>query len=244
VGELGRTDLLGAVLRETKSDDAACRFWAAWAAALLGDYQGRRLLRDIAESDSPFADRASVLALRMLHSSESHAWQRALASQPAQLRLAVIGAGAIGDPVHVPWLIDRMETPAVARVAGEALTMITGLDLVDENMEGEWPEGFEAGPTEDPEDENVEMDPDEDLPWPQPEKVRSWWDKRRTEFWDGSRYLCGKPIDEAACRDVLRSGLQRQRRAAALELALMHPNAPLFNTSAPGFRQQRFLSAS
>jgi uncharacterized protein (TIGR02270 family) len=122
--------------------------------------------------------------------------------------------------------------------------MITGLDLVDENMEGEWPEGFEAGPTEDPEDENVEMDPDEDLPWPQPEKVRSWWDKRRTEFWDGSRYLCGKPIDEAACRDVLRSGLQRQRRAAALELALMHPNAPLFNTSAPGFRQQRFLSAS
>jgi hypothetical protein len=35
-------------------------------------------------------------------------------------------------------------------------------------LEGKKPEGFEAGPTENPEDENVKMDPDDNLPWPDP----------------------------------------------------------------------------
>ena len=56
-----------------------------------------------------------------------------------------------------------MEVPELARVAGEAFTMITGVDIAYEDLEGEWPEDFEAGPTESPEDEDVEMDPDEDL---------------------------------------------------------------------------------
>jgi hypothetical protein len=41
--------------------------------------------------------------------------------------------------------------------------MITGVDIAYEDLEGVWPEGFEAGPTENPENENVAMDPDEDL---------------------------------------------------------------------------------
>jgi len=57
-----------------------------------------------------------------------------------------------------------MTIPELARVAGEAFTMITGVDIAYEDLEGAWPEGFVAGPTEDPEDENVAMDPDEDLP--------------------------------------------------------------------------------
>jgi hypothetical protein len=38
-------------------------------------------------------------------------------------------------------------------------------------------------------------------------------------------------------RQVLREGKQRQRAAAALELAIREPNKPLFNVAAPGFRQ-------
>ena len=29
--------------------------------------------------------------------------------------------------------------------------------------------------SEDPEAENVDMDPDEDLPWPKPEAIHTWW---------------------------------------------------------------------
>jgi len=43
---------------------------------------------------------------------------------------------------------------------------------------------------------------------------------------------------------VLHTGFQRQRIAAALELALHQPGSPLFNTSAPGFVQQRLLEKS
>ena len=42
--------------------------------------------------------------------------------------------------------------------------------------------------------------------------------------------------------EVLKTGRQRQRAAAALELAILQPGKPLFNVRAPGFRQQQWLS--
>jgi hypothetical protein len=42
-------------------------------------------------------------------------------------------------------------------------------------------------------------------------------------------------------QDVLRNGMQRQRAAAALELAMWQPSQPLFEVRAPGFRQQQRL---
>jgi uncharacterized protein (TIGR02270 family) len=89
-------------------------------------------------------------------------------------RVALIRAGAIGDPVLIPWLMEYMSIPEIARVAGESFTMITGVDLAYDDLDGEWPEGFEAGPTEEPEDEDVEMDTDEDLPWPEPGLIQKW----------------------------------------------------------------------
>jgi hypothetical protein len=53
--------------------------------------------------------------------------------------------------------------------------------------------------------------------------------------------LCGKPITEGQCQHVLRYGYQRQRAAAAIELAMMKPDQPLFEVRAPGFRQQKLL---
>ena len=76
-------------------------------------------------------------------------------------------AGAIGDPVIMPWIMEQMHNPEMARVAGEAFTSITGVDIAYNDLEGELRENFEAGPNDNPEDENVAMDPDEKmfLPW-------------------------------------------------------------------------------
>lgn len=52
----------------------------------------------------------------------------------------------------------------------------------------------------------------------------------------------GKPITAQHCQHILITGLQRQRTAAALELALMQPSAPLFETRAPGLQQQQQLT--
>ena len=114
-------------------------------------------------------------------------------------------------------------------------------DLAYEDLDGELPEGFEAGPTEEPEDEDVELDPDEDLPWPEPELVHKWWSENKNNFRNGTRYLCGKPISEQQCQHVLRYGYPRQRAAAAIVLVMMKPGQPLFEVRAPGFRQQKLL---
>lgn len=135
----------------------------------------------------------------------------------------------------------KMAIPEVSRVAGEAFSMITGIDLANDDLEGEWPAGFAAGPTENSQEDDVAMDLDEDLPWPAPDLIKIWWEKNSNYFQVGTRYLVGKPISVAHCQQVLKTGLQRQRRAAALELAILQADAPLFNTSAPGFRQQQLL---
>jgi len=240
-GQLGRIDLLSSVRSNLGAGDMGCRFAAAWSCALLGDMQAIPALKSVAKLAVPYSKEAARMALRRMDLPTAYGWQGELAQSPDSIRLAVIGTGVIGDPVFVPWLMELMRIPALARVAGEAFTMIAGVDIAYEDLEGEWPEGFEAGPTENPEDENVDMDPDENLPWPNPKLIETWWHKNKQNFKSGVRYLCGKSISEEQCQHVLRYGYQRQRAAVAIELAMMHPGTPLFNVKAPGFRQQVML---
>jgi hypothetical protein len=57
-----------------------------------------------------------------------------------------------------------------------------------------------------------------------------------------SRYLLGRPITIESLRQALKIGYQRQRAAAAIELALLNPGKPLFEVRAPAHRQQRLLA--
>ena len=88
------------------------------------------------------------------------------------------------------------------------------------------------------------MDPDGDLSWPDPDAVRKWWAARRGDFAVGTRYLVGRPMSPERLGQVLRDGYQRQRAAAALELAIRNPGQPLFEVRAPGSRQQRILGGA
>jgi uncharacterized protein (TIGR02270 family) len=86
------------------------------------------------------------------------------------------------------------------------------------------------------------MDPDDGLPWPDPEKIKNWWAKNSSRFTPGQRYFIGAPVTRAHCIDVLKNGYQRQRILAAHYLCLLEPGTPLFNTSAPAWRQQKLLA--
>ena len=87
-----------------------------------------------------------------------------------------------------------------------------------------------------PEDENVEMDVDEDLPWPNVELIHKWWNNHKQDFQYGTRCLCGSPMSIGSLNRVLRTCFKRQRIAAAMELAIHQPGNPLFETRVPGFR--------
>ena len=134
------------------------------------------------------------------------------------------------------------EVPNLAKIAGESFTNITGVDIAYEDLDGEMPKGFTPGPTENPEDENVEMDLDEDLPYPDTLLIDRWWKQRQNNFTPEFRYLLGNLINAQHCQSILRTGKQRQRQAAALELSLMQPTGQLFETRAMGKRQQQWLN--
>ena len=242
-GELGRgCELDSCILRGAfADDDDEIRFSAAWSATLAGNKEAVEVLKSFVVPESPYKEKAMNAGLRRMEAAAALGWQRHLADCPDTLRLAIISAGIIGDPVLVPWLIEQMNNPALARIAGEAFTMITGVDLESEEMRGMRPEGFNVGPTDDPGDDNVSMDPDDDLPWPNAEAVLHWWGRNKGAFPSATRHLLGKPITAGNLRNILRSGRQRQRAAAALELAIQEPEQPLFEVRAPGLRQMEVI---
>jgi uncharacterized protein (TIGR02270 family) len=243
MGELGRMDLLPAVKGHLNAEGDKCRFIAAWSAALLGDAGAVPILGSFAEQGDMNAKKAADLAFRRMDIKSAHIWQRSLTDKVQTHRIAVISAGVIGDPVLIPWLIKQMALPELARVAGEAFTMITGADVSSQDLKGEKPEGIEGRSPEELADENMEMDADEELPWPNPESIQKWWAMHRSEFQTGVRHLIGKPITEAWLWQVLKTGKQRQRAAAAIELAILQPGRPIFNVKAPAFRQMELLAS-
>jgi uncharacterized protein (TIGR02270 family) len=179
--------------------------------------------------------------MRRMDPGVAYTWLYSLATTSSNARVPLSAAAALGDPAIVPWLIECMQAPETARLAGGALWMITGLDLTAEKLEKKAPEGSSAGPTDAPSDEDVSMDPDESLPWPDVEAVTAWWRRKAGEFHRGTRYLLGRPMEPAWLEEVLRAGRQPARAAAALELSLRERGRPLFEVRAPGFQQRQAL---
>jgi uncharacterized protein (TIGR02270 family) len=242
-GELGFVDSHITLRANLKAKDPAVRFWAAWSNALLNGHKDAvGYLQNLAEAGGPFAERAARMAMRRLAPNDAKLWLRRLVKELGQKRIAAIAAGAFADPEAIPFLIDNIKVPELARVAGESFSLITGADIVYDKLEGQKPEGFEAGPNDNPEDENVAMDPDENLPWPDPPLVQKWWNARQGSLAKGTRYLLGQPITTESLRSALKNGYQRQRAAAAMELAILRPGRPLFEVRAPGCRQQAWLT--
>ncbi len=242
-GEIGKRELVSTAAAAIVDDDPACQFWAAWSAVLLGDkHNALDVIASIAAVPGPFRARAFQLTLQAKGIQSAHGWLAGLGRDPANLRWLIRGAGLAGDPGYVPWLIGHMADIKTARLAGEAFSLITGLDLAWLDLEVKPPESFESGPNDDPDDQAVEMDEDDGLPWPDPVRIQAWWHANAQGFRPGTRYFMGEPLNCDNCLRILKEGFQRQRRAAALYLPLLNPGSPLFEWRSPGRRQRRLLA--
>jgi uncharacterized protein (TIGR02270 family) len=231
-GELRRQDLLPAVRAALDHADPDVAFWANWSAIVLGHRADVERLRPFALRSNRRQDAAIQLALRMLPVAQGRRWIAELAQDPANARAGVQAAGVMGDPQAVAWLIDRMSQPPLARLAGEAFSLITGIALQGDLRTGTPPEAHPLGPGDDPGDDAVALDEDEHLPWPNVQSIAEFWRSRQSGFEPGQRHFLGAAPTAEAARQVLAEGTQRQRRAAALELALLEPAAVLVNTCA------------
>jgi uncharacterized protein (TIGR02270 family) len=242
-GDLGKVEWVSTLTRYLSDEDPACRFWAARSAVLLGDRErALERLAGLANQAGPLRASALKLALQFLPLPEAHTLLQSFAHVAERKYELITGAGYTGDPKYIPWIISLMSDDATARAAGEAFSLITGVDLALLDLERKPPEDFEPGPNDDPEDTDVAMDWDDGLPWPDEKLVQGWWKKQGAPFTAGTRYFMGATLSRAHCINVLKTAYQRQRIAAAHHLCALSPGTPLFEWRAPSWRQAQELA--
>jgi uncharacterized protein (TIGR02270 family) len=236
VGELKRIDLMPALRIAMSSDQPEILFWATWSAIMLGDKSVVTNLQPFALAPCEHQRKTLELAFRVLPLEDARKWVGLLAQDPAQIRQAINATATLGDPHAINWLINQMRIPTLTRLAGEAFTTITGIDLEENALAiADLPDLDNQLPNDDIEDDNVDMDEDERLPFPEVDKVAAVWQKYQQRFVSGQRYFMGKQINAEHLTHIFKNGNQRQRARAALELALLESPQYLLNHSARGF---------
>lgn len=221
VGEIKRRDLLPVLVEVRQSDDAKA-FWAHWSAILLGDNTGMEAFQSFVTTESEWQDHAIEIAFRSLPVMSARHWINELASKSKRGRV-IKAAGVMGDPQTIPWLLVQMHDAKLAKIAGEAFSNITGINLQKEML------CFEAEPAEEGDGEN------DSLPLPNPTLVENFWSIAGLHMPAGIRHFLGKTLSPEHLLEVYRTGNQRQRRGAALELALQSRRQILLNHAKPGF---------
>lgn len=252
-GELGRVDLLERVRQAISDDSPDVVVCAATAACLLGERRSAlQVLVVAAQQPGPTADPALALLLAAHDSAAAGDVVRSLsqASQAApgdlvKRRRLIRALGWLGDARFVPWLIERMAEPLCTRLAGEAFCWISGADLARMDLETLDAPPLPEQPSEDPADEDVSLDQDDSLPWPDVAKVQAWWAQQtsmQAAAAAGQRLFEGEAPGPAVVQRVLREGTQRRRAQAARWACVLQPGQTLFPVAAPTWRQQRWLS--
>ncbi|GJH13235.1 TIGR02270 family protein [Caballeronia novacaledonica] len=234
LGELGRHELRPLAQTRLNDPDDHCRFWAARSLAVLGDADGACATWAIGLRHAELRMEATSVAMRCGDPDWARNAIRVLAKEGRSLRLTAYAAGEFGDPVVMPWLLDRLTNRACARVAGEAIASITGADLEYLDLDTDPPDDAEA---------HDEAHPDDaELRWPDAATIRAWWEQRKDSLQAGVRHLCGQPVGGPTMISVLHDGYQRQRRGAAIELARARTGVALFPVEQRADQQLRRLA--
>jgi uncharacterized protein (TIGR02270 family) len=230
VGELRRQDLMPVLMTSAKSEDSEIRFWAIWSAILLGKHDLVDHLLPVILREGPNQYRALELAFRVLDIDKARGVISRLSKDQQQSRAVIRACAVLGDPHAINWVIEKMSDQSCARLCGEAFSQITGVNLENNGLTRDISNEDRLSELE--ESEDIEMDEDENLPWPDVEKVKSAWIAQGHRFISGRRYFMGNEISLEHLKEKLETANQRQRHAAALELALIDSSQCLVNTQA------------
>lgn len=244
-GTLARADGVQLCLDHLDDADAACRRAAAIASVLQGD-RGRgleALVKALTKSAARLSAAHDVarVALSCCEVGMAKDVTRQLAAQQADPRLLIWSAAWVGDARAVPWLISQMADPQLARLAGAAFSIITGADLQTLGLEGEPMPAMIGATLAGLDDDQMAVNPDDDLPWPSVQAVEGWWALKSPTVPTRTRLFWGLVPGIEGCRSLLKTGTQPVRALAALHRKGLLPGEVAFNVAAPGRRQLRLL---
>lgn len=229
IGEIKRSDLIPALNQAMEIKDKSIQFWANWSAAFLGNAAAVNNLKPYILQDNEFKDKALAMAFNLLPVTEARKWISEIASDMTQNRTVITTTAILGDPHAIGWLIQQMNRPLYARLAGLSFNIITGIDLEQANLHKVVDQQIPNTDEKDFEDEAEDVD--SDLPWPDPIKVKAYWEQQGQSLQIGQRYFMGQPVESTILKQVITTGNQFQRNAAALKHALTNPDEVLLNTA-------------
>lgn len=237
LGETGNRQelpvLRAALVRETGS----CRFQAAWSCAVLGDTSD---LSDLAIAElaahlslaDPDGWEALCALMIGIPAARSTALVQDLLQDQSRWAIAAMAMGLFGDARFVPWLVDKLEQPALARACFASLTMILGISPASYSNRVRKREPSSCPWL----DERLEN-------WPMPDVlgIRQYWQEHAANFLPGQRYWLGTEAEPARVAGMLFAGPLFLRPIAALIGAcLTRPNR-VFPTAAAAAAQSRLL---
>lgn len=237
IGELKRVDLAPAVRVALQSKEPEILFWATWSSIVLGNKSLIENLKPFVLTDNAYRARAIELAFRVLPIDAAREWINELAKKPQQIRQVIQASAILGDPHAINWLISQMRVPTLMRLAGEAFSTITGIGLEEHKLALEelpqLDDQLPAAATNDElQDGDLGLGDDDRLPFPSADKIAAVWQRYQQRFIPGRRYFMGQAITSEHLLSIYSYGNQRQRRAAALEMALLQSDHYLLNSAA------------
>jgi len=156
-----------------------------------------------------------------------------------ELRVSVLFAlGFSGNAAVVSVLMEHLESsdPSEAKSAAQAIALITGLDVQDDDFALPAPEPREPGilPPVDQdaeaqvslpalEHDDLEADlipiPEDAMPLPNVAAIRAYWAKSNGSFSLSERYVLGRPVTVSSMLEALSQGRMRVRHVLAQALA-------------------------
>ncbi|MEJ2622659.1 MAG: hypothetical protein P8163_21170 [Candidatus Thiodiazotropha sp.] len=225
IGDKGLADHAEEVKSFFEHKEDSVRFQAAFSGNLLGIDGAYQAILPFCFTDNPYM-RKALGVVHYLHdiSAIKRAIPRIQESQ-VSVRIKAYNIAMAGLTEYIPILLEWMQDPEYAPLAGEAFCFITGADLNADDLLLRNPEICESRQV--PLAQKRKQDPwtqayEEDLPWPDPEAVTAWWKTNQHRFQPDERYLAGKTLTEENLMQVAENGTQPQRHQADLILKLYH----------------------
>ncbi len=213
--------LMPRIARALEDPDARVRQAALEAGVVHGLEPARQRCRELAEGPGQH----HALLLMALHAGTGAlpVLEGALAREEDR-EAALLALGYLGTPGAVAVLLHHLEGPErAARLAGEAVAAMAGLDLAAQAMALASPavEPDEPVPLEEEDlDADLVPSPVDLLPLPDPAAIAGWWEQNRQRFSDIQRYTSGMPASAEAHRVALLRAPMRRRHTIALDLAI------------------------
>jgi hypothetical protein len=182
---------------------------------------------------------------------------------PVHRRSALFALGFSGNPAQLPVLLEHLSSPdrVAAKIAAQAIAIITGLDLQDDAFVTKpsvlAPEVTQLPAAKDDpeaqrslpplEDDDLDADlvpaPEDGLPQPNAAAIRVFVEQRSSTLTAGRRYLGGELLRGGVALDWLERAPLRPRHMFALALGIQSRGSAWVETRASSREQRRRLAA-